>query len=76
MFSKILNDPIGRIIMSILLGLGLASIFRKVCNGKSCIIIHGPNPKEITDYYYKINEDCFKYTPYTSECKKNETEEK
>jgi hypothetical protein len=76
MFSQILDDPIGRIIVSILLGLGLASIFRKVCTGKSCVIIHGPNPKDVSDYYYKVDEDCFKYTPYTTECKGEHSEGK
>ena len=69
MFTKILDDPVGRIIVSILLGLGLASIFRKVCTGKSCVIVHGPPNKDVSDYYYKIDDDCFKYTPYETECK-------
>ena len=68
-FANIMNDPIGRIIISILLGLGLASIFRKVCSGNSCVVVQGPSIEEIKKFYYKIDEDCFKYTPYATQCK-------
>ena len=35
--KRLLNTHLGRIIISILLGLGLASLFRKVCTDKNCI---------------------------------------
>lgn len=63
-----MNNQVGRIIISILLGFGLATLFRKVCNGKNCIIVKGPSPDEIKKYYYKIDDDCFKYTPYVTHC--------
>ena len=66
--SNIMNDPVGRIIISVLLGLGLASIFRKVCSGNSCVIVKGPSMDEIKRFYYKIEEDCYKYTPIASQC--------
>jgi len=66
--SNIMNDPVGRIIISVLLGLGLASIFRKVCSGNSCVIVKGPSMNEIKRFYYKIEEDCYKYTPIASQC--------
>ena len=63
-----MDDPIGRIIISVLLGLGLATIFRQVCKGNSCIIVNGPNPSEVQRNYYKLDEDCYKYTPYYVKC--------
>lgn len=63
-----MDNPVGRIIISVLLGLGLASLFRKVCSGKSCIMITGPNVEDTQKYYYKIDEDCYKYTPYVTAC--------
>jgi hypothetical protein len=68
MLSDIMNNPVGRIIVSIILGLGLATLFRKVCSGNSCIIVKGPSPTEVKKYFYKIEDDCFKYTPYTTSC--------
>lgn len=66
--DKILDDPIGRIIFSILLGFGLATLFRKACSGNNCVIINGPPIKEINDNVYKIDDDCYKYTPESTSC--------
>lgn len=66
--SNIMNDPIGRIIVSVLLGLGLASIFRKVCSGNNCVVVKGPGLDEIRKYFYKIDDDCYRYTPIASQC--------
>ena len=68
MISKLLNSHIGKIIISVVLGLGLATIFRKVCKDNSCVIIKGPNSEEIKKYVYKIDSDCFKYTPVATKC--------
>lgn len=62
------NSPGGSVIISIILGLGLAAVFRRACSGNRCIVIKGPNPDEIAKHYYKVNENCYKYTPVFSEC--------
>lgn len=69
MIGKLLKSKIGQIVISILLGLGLATIFRKVCKDNSCMVIKGPSPEEVKKYVYKIDSDCYKYTPYASACK-------
>ena len=38
--GKFVHTQTGKIIMSILLGFGLASLFRRVCKNKDCIIFH------------------------------------
>ena len=68
MLDKLLNTALGKIILSIILGLGLASLFRQVCKGGNCIIIKGPPITETSKYYYKVDDDCFKYTPVATEC--------
>ena len=65
-----MNNKIGQIIISIILGLGLAALFKKVCSGNSCIVIQGPKRSEVEKYYYKFNDECFKYTPYAAPCEK------
>ena len=37
---RLLYGPVGRIVIPILLGLGLATLFRKVCKDRSCLIFH------------------------------------
>ena len=68
MISHLLEDPTGRILISIILGLGLATILRQTCKGSSCVVIESPPLGEIKKYYYKIDDDCWKYTPYASKC--------
>lgn len=75
LITKLLDNPVGRIVFSIILGLGLAALFRQVCKGDDCILIKGPKPSEIQKYYYKIDEDCFKYTPVVTKCDKKEDDE-
>jgi hypothetical protein len=68
MMKNFINSEIGQIVISIILGVGLAAIFRKVCNGSNCVVIQGPKRSEIEKYYYKLNDDCYKYSPYPVSC--------
>ncbi len=72
--KTIMQDRTGSIGISILLGLGLAALFRRVCTGDSCVVIKAPKPDDINKYYYKIDANCYKYTPYVVECGQNKTE--
>ena len=70
MIEDLLNTPMGQLVLSVILGLGLAAVFKKVCTGQNCIVVQSPDLKEIDKYYYKIDSTCFKYTPYVSECER------
>lgn len=61
-FKRLLHSKLGRVFMSIILGLGLASLFRKVCNDKNCIHFKGPLVNEIDGKTFKHGEGCYKYT--------------
>lgn len=65
-----LDTPSGSLVISVIIGLGLAAMFRKVCKDKSCIVIRGPHMEDTKKYFYKYNEDCYKYTPEVTECEK------
>ena len=69
-FDKILSHQYGKILISVIWGLGLAAIFRRVCEGRSCIVIKGPKPKDIDNKIYRFNKKCYKYNSYAAECKK------
>ena len=66
--EKILKTRQGRIIISIIWGLGLACLFRKVCVGRNCIIYKAPDPKHITQNIYSHNSKCYKYAIETTKC--------
>jgi len=71
MFKDLLKTRTGIILISILWGLGLSTIFRKACQGRNChvIVYQGPKPSEIEDTYYTYgNNKCYKYYPIMSKC--------
>ncbi len=66
--NKLLNTKTGSIVVSIILGLGLAALFRRACKNNSCIVIKGPKMEDVNSFYYKINNECYKYKPVIGEC--------
>ncbi len=69
--SKFLNTITGKYILSILLGFGLASLFRKVCKGRNCLIFSAPPLEELEKTTYKYDGKCYKYTPVATKCEKS-----
>ena len=70
-FGKFVHTPTGRLLMSILLGFGLASLFRTVCKERNCIIFHAPPLEKIQDKVYKHNNKCYKYEAISTKCDSN-----
>jgi hypothetical protein len=68
MLSDVVDTKIGRIIVSVILGFGLATMFVKVCKGSGCIVVQGPPIKEIQKSIYRIDDTCYKYTPIVTKC--------
>lgn len=66
--SRLLNNKIGRIFISMLLGFGLASLFRKGCTNGSCIKFNGPVISEFDGKTYKFGEYCYKYELFPDKC--------
>ena len=57
-----------KIIVSIILGLGIASLFKTVCEGRNCIIIKGPSVNEIETNTYKFDNKCYQYKSQHTNC--------
>jgi hypothetical protein len=70
LLKKLLRDRFGSILVSVILGLGLAAIFRKACTGDGCVVIKAPSTKDIDNYVYQIERSCYKYTPQVVSCDK------
>jgi hypothetical protein len=66
--KRLLNSELGKILLSILLGLGLSTIFKQSCSGQSCITYHGPILGQIEDKVYQYGERCYKYTIAPIQC--------
>ena len=69
--KRLLHSQIGKGIVSILLGLGLATLFRKVCNERNCLVFKAPKPNKIKGNIFKFNDKCYKYQEEAETCKKH-----
>lgn len=71
-FGKFVHTETGKMLMSILLGLGLASLFRNMCKDKNCLIFHAPSLDDFKDKIYMgPSGKCIKYKPVATKCNKN-----
>jgi hypothetical protein len=66
--SRILNTTLGRVIISLLLGLGLATMFRKACSDGNCLSFNGPVISEVDGKTFKFGEYCYKYDLFPAQC--------
>jgi len=68
--GKFVHTERGKIIMSLLLGFGLASLFRIVCKNKDCLLFYAPPLEDFKDKIYKNNNNgkCVKYNYIATNC--------
>tara|TARA_X000000368_G_scaffold154033_1_gene121390 strand:- start:2384 stop:2653 length:270 start_codon:yes stop_codon:yes gene_type:complete len=72
--NNILYTDRGRFILAIILGLGLATLFRKFCDGRNCYDFIGPEQKAITDEIFSFdsnNNECFIMREKATKCNNN-----
>jgi hypothetical protein len=72
MIKDVISDSTGSKIIAIILGVGLAAIFRRSCRGDKCVVVTSPGHDEIRNNFYKLGENCYKYTPYAVDCESDE----
>lgn len=66
--DKFVHSYTGKIVMSMLLGIGLATFFRAVCKGTSCRILSAPPIQEIDGQTYRFNDKCYKMDKNAINC--------
>jgi hypothetical protein len=66
-FERLLYTDVGKIFISIVLGLGIATLFRKVCKDKECLEFHGPVISEIDNRIFQYGDECYKFKSAAAE---------
>lgn len=66
--QKLLNSTSGKYIFSIILGIGLASLFRKACNSRNCLVFKSPEINDIKNSIYSYGDKCYKFIPKATKC--------
>ena len=74
--KDLINSARGKAVFSILLGLGLATLFRKACNNRNCLVFKAPSFSNIKDKIFNYNNKCYNYKEQSTSCQedKNDTE--
>jgi hypothetical protein len=69
--KKLVETSNGRIILSIIFGLGLSTMFRKACNKRNCIVFKAPHINDIKGKTFKFQDKCYQFTEEASKCDSN-----
>lgn len=64
----VLNTPAATMIMSFILGLGIAIMFRPMCKDGICKIEHGPKASSMNGSVYSFGNKCYLYKSKPVEC--------
>ena len=70
-YKRLLNTKVGIVFISIMLGLGLAVLFRTTCTGKNCLNFKGPKFSDIQGKTYQFGDSCYKYDATSGNCNSN-----
>ena len=65
---KFINSTKGRYVLSILLGLGLATLFRKACNSRNCLIFKAPDLDKIKGKIFNHDNKCYEFHEESTSC--------
>lgn len=66
--KNIIKSKTGKTIMSIILGLGLATLFRSYCYEKKCLVFLSKNQKYVEDKIFEEDNKCYKYNLKSTSC--------
>ena len=66
--KRLLYNPYSDYIISIILGFGLATLFRKACKDRDCLIFKAPEQSKINEKIFKFDDKCYKFTPEVKRC--------
>ena len=66
--ERFIQTDAGKILMSIILGVGLATLFKVSCKDRNCLLLKAPPLNELKDKIYKVDDKCYKFKPTQTKC--------
>lgn len=58
----------GSALISAVLGLGLATVFRRACAGGGCFVVSGPSIEHVTGSVWELDDKCYRYSAVPAMC--------
>ena len=71
--QKIINSETGKYIISIILGLGLATLFRRVCKDRKCLVFRAAPMNKIRDQIFAYAQNCYTFQEEAQPCTPGKT---
>ncbi len=65
---KFIQSHYGKLIISVILGFGLSTLFRKSCGDKKCMKFVGPSLDKIKGQVYEHDDKCYRFKPNSVKC--------
>lgn len=66
--KRLIYSDVGRIVISVILGLGLATLFRRVCKERDCLVFHAPKMNKIKGQVFKFKDKCYQFEEEIEKC--------
>jgi hypothetical protein len=73
-YWQYMENPWLAAFLSFLIGFGIAAMFRPLCRGADCLVLHGPPVKDVINKVYQMGEKCVEFTTETMDCPKDGSE--
>ena len=65
---RLIYSKFGRYIISFLLGIGLASLFKRACNERNCLKFVAAPIDKIDQQIFQYNDKCYVYEQSAESC--------
>jgi hypothetical protein len=60
-------------LLSFFIGFGIAAMFRPICSGSDCLVVHGPPVRDVINKVYQMSEKCVEFTTEVVPCPTDST---
>jgi hypothetical protein len=68
---QIVQSQFGKYVISIMLGLGLATLLRRSCKDRKCMMFVPPDMSSLKEDIYEYDGKCYKYEASSVACNDN-----
>ena len=69
--KRLLHGRFSKYVISAILGIGLATLFRKACNSRNCLVFKAPPMDKVKDKVFRYNQKCYKFGETAQSCDTN-----
>jgi hypothetical protein len=69
--KRLIHGRFSKYVISVLLGVGLATLFRKACNSRNCLVFKAAPIEKVKGQVFNYNNKCYTFKESTQSCDSN-----